>query len=233
MILKRDETFKVVFNLRTPTQKSETVGSGIFVCNGEKEMYMVTATHVAREVTYTTKVVLSDQQGNSKELFLYDFDNNTSWQHHPMADISVLQIQPSYLIQQYLVNRFFPFDHFHIKQTPVSRDCELTSVGFPHGLGAYKMFSPLTYRSYASSSFITLNRFDTQTPCEFFLLENPSVGGYSGCPIFDLGYFVGGTMTTTKDKTRCYGIMHGTISDDTGGKLAAVTPAYYLADLIK
>lgn len=40
-------------------------------------------------------------------------------------------------------------------------------------------------------------------------------------------------MKIVKDKTRCYGIMHGTISDDTGGKLAAVTPAYYLSDLIK
>jgi hypothetical protein len=94
------------------------------------------------------------------------------------------------------------------------------------------MFSPLTYRSYASSSFITLNRADTQTPSEFFLLENPSVGGYSGCPVFDLGYMIVGAMTTTKDKTRCYGIMHGTISDNTGGKLAAVTPAFYLAQLL-
>ena len=235
MILKRDETFKVVFNLRTPTPKGDLlVGSGIFVCNGEQKMYMVTANHVAKDCGYTTKVIISDSVGNSTELNLYDFNNKVKWQDHPIADISVLQIQPSYIIQQYLVKRFFPFDHFHIQKTPVSRDCELTSVGFPLGYGASGMFSPLTYRSYASSSFITFNRFDTKTPCEFFLLENPSIGGYSGCPIFDLGYFVGGgTMQINKDKTQCYGIMHGTIYDDTGGKLAAVTPAYYLEDLIK
>lgn len=122
---------------------------------------------------------------------------------------------------------------FHLEETVVSRDCELTSIGFPHGLGTSGMFSPLTYRSYASSGFITLNRFDIGTPCIFFLLENPSVGGYSGCPVFDLSYMVVGGMTVTKDKTRCYGIMHGTISDETGGKLAAVTPAYYLKDLIE
>ena len=32
--------------------------------------------------------------------------------------------------------------------------------------------------------------------------------------------------------TMVYGILHGTISDQTGGKLAAVTPSYYLFDLI-
>ncbi len=74
-----------------------------------------------------------------------------------------------------MIERFFPFDHFHIQKTPASRDIELTSVGFPNGLGAHGQFSPLTYRSYASSSFITFNRADTQIPCEFFLLENPSV----------------------------------------------------------
>lgn len=69
-------------------------------------------------------------------------------------------------------------------------------------------------------------------PCDFLCLESPSVGGYSGGPIFDLGYQIVGAMTTTKDKTRLYGIMHGTISDNTGGKIAAVTPIIYLKDLI-
>jgi hypothetical protein len=41
-----------------------------------------------------------------------------------------------------------------------------------------------------------------------------------------------GSMTTTKEKTICYGIMHGTLGDSTGGKLAAVTPAYYLSHII-
>jgi hypothetical protein len=94
------------------------------------------------------------------------------------------------------------------------------------------MFSPLTYRSYASSAFITMNRADTNTPCEFFMLENPSMGSYSGCPVFDLGYMIVGGMITTKEKIMCYGIMHGTVSDATGGKLAAVTPCHYLRDLL-
>jgi hypothetical protein len=231
LIIQRDQAFRVVFNLRTPVAGGESVGSGIFVAK-DSALYLVTATHVAVTCNASTSIVISDASGNATSLNLTAFNGSLSWSNHPVADISVLQVQMSAAIAPHLNNRFFPFDHFHTDHTPVSRDDELTSVGFPNGLGAHGMFSPLTYRSYASSSFITLNRADTNTPSEFFLLENPSVGGYSGCPVFDLGYMIVGSMTTTKDKTRCYGIMHGTISDNTGGKLAAVTPAFYLAQLI-
>ena len=232
MILTRDDTFRVVFNLRTPVGPNIVVGTGTFVVKGDNQIYMVTANHVAASCNRATKVVISDSSGNATVLNLTDFNSTLGWRHHAIADVSVLPIRMSSTIQPLLSQRFLPFDHFHVERTPVSRDFELTSVGFPHGLGADGMFSPLTYRSHASSAFITLPRFDTHQPCVFFLLENPSVGGYSGCPVFDLGYMIVGAMTTTKDKTRCYGIMHGTVSDETGGKLAAVTPAFYLLELM-
>ncbi len=108
----------------------------------------------------------------------------------------------------------------------------MTCIGFPQGLGIDKYFCPFTFRSYASSGLVTLNRADTNTQSTFFCLENPSVGGYSGCPVFDLGYETNGTMIVTRDQTWCHGFMHGTISDNTGGKIAMVTPAFYLKDLI-
>ena len=125
-------------------------------------------------------------------------------------------------------NRFFPYDHINTTRNVVSRDFELTSIGFPRGLGTEGSFSPFTFRSYASSGFVTLPRADTGNLSDFFCLENPSVGGYSGCPVFDLGYSTNGLMTMTKEKTWCHGIMHGTMSDNTGGKIALVTPAFYL-----
>jgi hypothetical protein len=131
-----------------------------------------------------------------------------------------------------LDKRCFPFDHIEGKESFLSRDIEITCVGFPNGLGVSGRFSPFTFRSYISSGIITLNRADTKTPSDFFCLESPSIGGYSGGPVFDLGYQVTGAMTTTKDKTRLLGIMHGTISDNTGGKIAAVTPAKYILEII-
>lgn len=56
------------------------------------------------------------------------------------------------------------------------------------------------------------------------------MGGYSGGPVFDLGISVYGAMTSTKEHTVLKGIVHGTMSDDSGGKLALITPTFYLAD---
>ena len=68
--------------------------------------------------------------------------------------------------------------------------------------------------------------------CDFFCLENPSVGGYSGGPVFDLGYERMGSTISTKEKTILHGIVHGTMSDDTGGKISLITPMFYVKDLI-
>ena len=47
MILLRDQTFRVVFNLRTTVGPNGEIGTGIFVVK-EDNAYLVTATHVAR-----------------------------------------------------------------------------------------------------------------------------------------------------------------------------------------
>ncbi len=228
MLLTRDETFRVVFNVRTPCDGGEKVGSGIFVAKSDSEGYLLTAAHVAKDCDSSTMIVISDASGKAHSISLQKFNSTMSWRIHPVADIACLEVKPSADIVSILAGRFFPFSQFHAQATSVSRDDELTAVGFPHGLGATGLFSPLTYRSFASSSLITLPRFDNQKPADFFLLENPSVGGYSGCPVFDLGYRIVGAMTTNTGRTTCFGIMHGTISDETGGKLAAVTPSHYL-----
>lgn len=232
MLLNRDQTFKFVFNLRTQRASGgEILGSGIFLAKGE-DLYLLTASHVAYETNSTTVLVIIDEKGTPTSMPLSMLSNTNSWKHHAVADIAILPIDKRAVVGDILIQRFFPIDHFQTHRSPVSRDIELTTVGFPHGLGVNGMFSPLTYRSYASSAIISFNRFDTKTPCEFFLLENPSVGGYSGGPVFDLGIMIVGAMTTTKDRTYCLGIIHGTISDETGGKLTAVTPTYYLHGFI-
>lgn len=233
MIITRDEVFRVVCNFRTPVSDEEIVGTGIFMTNNDGMVWLITASHVAKTTNINTKVVLSDDDCNCIILPLTELIPSVEWKLHPIADIAVAQIVVTEKNKRYLTNRCLPYDHFNLEQTNVSRDCELTSVGFPNGLGVEGKFCPLTFRSYASSALLTLNRFDIGTLSDFFCLENPSVGGYSGCPVFDLGYRVVGSMTTTKEKTICYGIMHGTMVDNTGGKIALVTPTYYLKDLIE
>lgn len=232
MRLARDQTFQVVLNLRTPAPGGEKVGTGLFIVKDNKSPFILTATHVAVDCNASTDVVMSDASSNGQAFKLSLFNGTMAWKHHPVADISVLPVQPAASIIPHLTGRFFPAEQLNATTTPPSRDAYLTAVGFPHGLGAIGRFSPFTFRSHASSSLVTLARFDTGTPSDFFTLENPAVGGYSGGPVFDLGYIIVGAMTTTTGPTVCHGIMHGTISDATGGKIAAVTPCSYVADLI-
>lgn len=239
MILKRDRAFTVVCELKTPKEDGScAVGTGIFVTSptgdGNVHLWMVTANHVAKGTNEQTIIVVSTKDGNAQQVPLKLFGPLSSWRHHPFADISAFYIQSTTSNMQFFNGRtFLPMDHFNLKQEPVSRDFELTCIGFPKGLGTEGLFSPFTFRSFASSGFFKYSRFDTKQECIFFCLENPSVGGYSGGPIFDLGYSTNGVFETQKDKTLCHGIMHGTMSDDTGGKIAMVTPAFYLKDIIE
>ena len=239
MILKRDRAFTVVCEIKTPKEDgTHVVGTGVFVTtpvgDGSVLLWMVTANHVAKETNEQTIIVVATKDGNAQQLPLNIFGPISSWRHHPFADISAFSIQANTSNIQFLNGRtFLPIDHFNLKQESVSRDFELTCIGFPGGLGTDGKFSPFTFRSYASSGFFTYPRFDTMQNCSFFCLENPSVGGYSGGPVFDLGYSTNGVIEMKKEKTLCHGIMHGTMSDNTGGKIAMVTPALYLKDIIE
>jgi len=228
MIISRDTAYRVLCSIRTPRSGgNEEVGTGLFVSRGN-DLFIITASHVAQPSNANTYLIVSGDQGAPTQALLSQFSGNAAWRHHPVADIAIFQIAQTTQNQALLQHRFFPYDHIDISKATPSRDIELTVLGFPLGLGASGHFSPLSFRTYAASSLITFNRADTNTLCDFFVLENPSIGGYSGGAIFDLGYMITGLMTQKKEKTLCHGFMHGTLIDDTGGKLAAVTPAFYL-----
>jgi len=229
MIFKRDELFKYVCSLSTLNNNGiKDVGTGFFVFHNNS-LYLITATHVAVKTMINTILVLSDNLGKSTEFKLIDVANDRFFQHK-VADICLIKINENY--SELFKDRGFPSEQIHNNETPPSRDVELTSIGFPQGLGVENYFSPLSYRSHAASSFINLNRFDNNEQCTFFVLENPAMAGYSGCPIFDMGYVTYGNMIINGEKTICYGIMHGTLFDATGGKIAAVTPSCYLINLL-
>ena len=233
MIIKRDDAFRVVGELVNPTGPLGTcMFVGVPINDDKITGWIVTASHVAALTNENTQIIISQDDRIAKKAPLITFGPPDRWAHHLEGDISVLNIVFTEENEKLLSGRLFPYDHFNLERTPVSRDIELTSIGFPNGLGADGYFSPFTFRSHASSGFVTLPRADTRTQSVFFCLENPSVGGYSGCPVFDLGYSFDGTMLTSREATRCYGIMHGTMIDNTGGKIAMVTPSFYLKDII-
>lgn len=191
----------------------------------------MTATHVALGTTANSYIICCDDKSNPIQRCITNLNSKLNWINHTIEDISALELDVSNNIDV-LNNRCFPYNQIEFDYAKISRDDELTCIGFPNGLGALGRFSPFTFRTFASSSLITLLRFDINTPADFFCLEKPSVGGYSGGPVFDLGFRVVGNMFSSNGPTRLLGIMHGTICDVTGGKIAAVSPAFYLKDIL-
>lgn len=231
MIFQRDGLGSVVCNIRIPDPNNlgkEEIGTAIFI-EKDNSAYLLTAAHVIENLNDNAYAIISDTKGIPTKVDLAILLGGSSFELHSQADLAKAKIVLTKENQPYLEKRCFPYTQIDLSENPISKDVELTIIGFPLGLGSTSVkFSPLTYRTYISSPSITLARFDNNTPCDFVILELPTIGGYSGGPLFDLGYVIHGGMTTKKEKTLLHGIVHGTISDITGGKLAAITPCKYL-----
>lgn len=140
MIIKRDEAFMAVCELRTQIDANTiNVGTGMFLSSpapGDNQNYgwIVTATHVAMETNDHTVIVISTKEGMAATLPLKLF-GTIGWKHHHEADLSVFRVVFTPINQPFVDGRFFPLDHFNLEKKVVSRDFELTAIGFPHGLG--------------------------------------------------------------------------------------------------
>ncbi len=229
MIFQRDELSKVICNIRVPNTEGEEAGTAIFI-EKNNEPYLLTAEHVVKNINPQTYAVLSDQNGVPTKVKLNVLLGGATFIYHSQADLAKAKIVVNAANSAFLKGRCFPYNQIDISTNPISKDVELTTIGFPLGLGAFGAnFSPLSYRTYAAAPLISLLRSDNKVQCDFIILELPSIGGYSGGPMFDLGYIISGMMTQTTGKTILHGLVHGTISDPTGGKLAAITPCKYLS----
>ena len=80
--------------------------------------------------------------------------------------------------------RFLPFNMLLKDLKAPQRERPLVVMGFPLALGAHGHFSPITSESKAASGLvqIRINKFDPEQT--FFLLDKPSIGGFSGSPVF-------------------------------------------------
>jgi hypothetical protein len=191
---------------------------------------------VAKEAGPGTLVTLAGHNDTPETMSLDVLSGvaKQTWVHHPSADVAILVLKPSpQTLERYLQNRFLPAGVLSAADASPSRETQLTVIGFPEGLGVERRFSPLTLQTLPASGILSLKRFDAPIEADFFLLQNPSTGGYSGAPVIDVSRYVMGAMTTTGRGTRVYGLVHGTISDETGGKLAAVVPARFIVETLR
>lgn len=212
---------------------SATTGTGTIIYHGNR-YFLITASHVAKDMDDLTNVVFRIDNDKPlkrtlKEITLRD---KVIWKIHPEADIAIIELRlPN---DDMLKKRFetlaFPIDQIYNGKELPSRSADITFLGFPVLDLDLVHFSALLFNANICSGLITQKRGDNNQKCTFYYLNTPSIQGCSGSGVFlsvKKDVYVGG------DKTIMIGIMHGTYSDNTGGKIAAVTPSYYIFDLFK
>lgn len=75
------------------------------------------------------------------------------------------------------------------------------------------------------ASNLWIAHFDvTGSMFKCFMLDKPSTQGFSGGPVISF---------KSPDTPMCYGLIHGTRQDNTGGKLAIVVHSAYLFELLE
>jgi hypothetical protein len=212
-------------------------GTGVLV-SIENRPYLLTASHVAKQLTPSAHAVICGPGDKPLPIVLSDLVGSTAefrWTVNPSADVAVLPITTADLnVLKKLEEHCISISVFVSTQTGPQRDLNLTVLGFPLNLGIGGYFSPISKTSRAASGLLSLPRFDTQTQATFFLLEDPSIGGFSGAPVFlKPGIQAYGSSLGVQKGFTYYGIVHGTLSDPIGGKLAAIIPAQYVVETLR
>jgi hypothetical protein len=221
--------------LSRKTSETENKMGTATIVNKDSQYYFITAEHVAKDMDKESVIVF--HLANDKPLIvnLTEFTENSkiSWINHKSADISILKIKlPRNIdLRERIVLHSFPVEQiYNGKQLP-SRSADITYFGYPVIDLELEHFSALSFSSKISSGLITQKRADKNIKSNFFYLNKPSIQGCSGSGVYysvsNDAMYVGG------NKTILIGIMHGTKGDNTGGKLAVITPSYYIFDLLK
>lgn len=212
--------------------QNANIGSGILVSKNNFP-YIVTAEHVALNVGSNCTILLPNRNGDPDTLKATEIN----WKRSTNADVAIYKVDINdQRIRTRLLKRSVPFSLLSGRPLPPSRDIPLTVMGYPLGLGSTGHASPLSLETKAASGFITLSRFDNSKPATFILLQDESIGGLSGGPVFDTGrtYFSGArSLTARGGGVSIVGIIHGVIGDETGGKFAAVVPSTEIVKLFE
>ncbi len=218
-----------------PHYKSK-YGTAFFVVTS-KHLFLVTAEHIAQVMTPSASTTIRDKSDRPYTISLQELWNKNEplgWIFHEEADIAVLPLYPSRQIIDKLKGHFLKLDNINRDIKVPDRTMALTLVGFPLGLGVESYFSPISLDVKTSSGLLRMRRFDNNKLATFFLLDKAAAGGYSGAPIFKLPVtHIAPGITSRSFNFKCLGLVHGTISDKTGGKFAAVVPAAYIVETIE
>lgn len=214
----------------------EVSGSG-FLVGTERLVYLVTAKHVATNMGRNAEVSLRGGDGKPATLRLGqlvgDGSSQLTWLHHAQLDLSIHPMVPvGGDVQEKIRGHVLQAGALKTCALAPSRDLVLTTLGFPLGLGVQTEFAPIAKESKPASGFLVDGEYG------FFLMQDPSISGFSGAPVFEPGDpRVVATSTNgvgiAFGGTGCWGVVSATLGDVSGGKMARIIPSRYVASMIE
>lgn len=210
-----------------------STGTGTIIY-GNNRYFLLTATHVTKSMDNLSKIVFHGENDKPliKNLTELTLTGNVMWKEHGEADIAMIELKlpTDIMLKRRFESLSFPINQIYSGFELPSRSSDITFLGFPIIDLDLVHFSPLFFKANICSGLITQKRGDTKKKSTFFYLDTPSIQGCSGSGVY---YSIKRDVYVGGDKTLLIGLMHGTYSDNTGGKIAMITPSYYIFDLLK
>jgi hypothetical protein len=228
-LLNSDILYDKIVLLRDIKGEIANTGTG-FLLTSENIYYLVTAKHVADSLRIaTSEIIFRDSDQTSIKLKLIDFlAKPIIREFNDKSDFFILKLEPfDSKSLEILKKSSFDINILANNRESIDRRIDVLVMGYP--IFDRENFSPITFKSYLSSSLINIKLENMPKSFLCYLLENPSMAGFSGGPVF-VG--VKDRTTISLDKTLIIGIVTGTTYDKTGGKFAIITPAFHLLDLV-
>lgn len=208
------------------------IGTGFLVVQNDR-LVMFTAAHVAKGLTPDSAAIVKRDGHEAVKVTLGDLTGwhyELHWEGLRPHDAAAVALRPTAALEKLVRTNAVPASA--MEGPSPSRDIDLVVLGFPMGLGLQGgSFSPVSRETRLAAGPL-----DFGSGVTLLLLQDPSIGGYSGAPVFDLRKPVtepGGGIVFRERELRCVGLVSGTISDVTGGKLAAVVPSSVLLGILQ
>lgn len=207
-------------------------GTG-FIVTYNKRLYIATAAHVAAGIPFDATATI---RGAADKPLIFDLkqlsgNQTPKWVTLFNHDVAVLPLDPPETFRAAI--KAVGLEQINAEEVSPDLDAYLTTVGFPLKLGTREKFSPIVKVSQPASGLFRYPRFDTKMEAIFFILDDPSVAGFSGAPVFRLPRIRVGNISVSQGPFSCVGIVHGTFKDSTGGKFAAIVPSSFVRQALE
>lgn len=206
---------------------SASIGTG-FLLASQTTVCLITASHVAKHAGDSSRVVLLvGDVARSFALRELAPRGATSWVFHEAADVAALRLTVGGDLRLHVFSRQMVLT----SEVAPQRDRPIWVFGFPRGLGSATL-QPVSQQYSRASEIERAKSDEFPVLADYYFLDRPSVQGYSGAPLFVVpGQFARGAGIVFRRDCALVGLMAGTLSDNTGGKLAAVVPPRFVAEI--